>query len=78
MPIQDEWAARGDLTSESMSLQELEGPHQVASLDPALGPGQVRYQATVLNEATGETVEVSVNFDPTTGQFGTIKPASGH
>jgi hypothetical protein len=74
--VQDEWAARGDFTSDAMSLEHIEGPHQVANLDPALGPNQVRYQTTFLNEATGERINISVNFDPTTGQFGTIKPSS--
>ena len=75
--IQDEWAARGDLTSDSMTVTNIEGPKAVTNLDPALGPNQVRYQVSVVNEATGETLDVSVGYDPTIGQFGTIKPASG-
>jgi RHS repeat-associated protein len=76
--IQDEWASRGDLTSDAMSLESLEGPYEVANPDPLLGeaPNQVRYQATVVNEATGETINVSIGFDPATGRFGTIKPSS--
>jgi hypothetical protein len=50
----------------------------MANPDPTpLGPNQVRYQATMLNEVTGETSDWSVNYDPDTGNFGTIKPASG-
>ncbi len=75
--VQEEWTQRGDLTADAMSLQDISPPHQVANLDPALGPNQVRYQATFVNEVTGEIVEVSINYDPTTGQFGMIKPASG-
>ncbi len=75
--VQDEWAVRGDSTSDAMSLQDLSAPHEVANRDPALGSDQVRYQATFVNEVTGETIEVSINYDPTTGRFGTIKPASG-
>lgn len=75
--VQGEWAQRGDLTSDAMSLQDISGPHQVANLDPALGNNQIRYQATFRNEMTGEVIDVSFNYDPTTGQFGTIKPASG-
>lgn len=60
-----------------MTLEDLSSPHEVANLDPNLGPNQVRYQATFVNEVTGETIDVSINYDPTTGQFGIIKPASG-
>lgn len=72
--VQAEWALRGDFTAEAMSLRDISAPHQVANLDPALGPNQVRYQARFVNE---EVIDVSINYDPTTGQFGTIKPASG-
>jgi len=60
-----------------MTLVDLEGPKAIANPDPLLGPNQVRYQAQFVNEFTGEVIDVSVNYDPTTGQFGTIKPASG-
>jgi hypothetical protein len=75
--VQGEWAERGDLTADALALEDLSAPHKVANLDPALGPNQVRYQATFRNELTGEVIDVSINYDPTTGQFGTIKPASG-
>jgi len=67
----------GDLTADAMTLVDLEGPKAYANPDPLLGPNQVRYQAQFVNEFTGEVIDVSVNYDPTTGQFGTIKPASG-
>ena len=75
--VQEEWAQRGDLTADAMTLVDLEGPKAIANPDPLLGPNQVRYQAQFVNEFTGEVIDVSVNYDPTTGQFGTIKPASG-
>jgi hypothetical protein len=75
--VQEEWAQRGDLTADAMTLVDLEGPKACANPDPLLGPNQVRYQAQFVNEFTGEVIDVSVNYDPTTGQFGTIKPASG-
>ncbi|QDU60276.1 tRNA(Glu)-specific nuclease WapA precursor [Planctomycetes bacterium Pan216] len=75
--VQTEWDQRGDLTAEAMSLRKLEGPHKMANPDSALGPNQVRYQATFKNEFTGESIKVSVNYDPATGLFGTIKPSSG-
>jgi len=74
--VQEEWALRGDPTAEAMRLVDLEGPKAIANPDPLLGPNQVRYQARFVNEFTGEVIDVSVNFDPTTGQFGTIKQAS--
>lgn len=75
--VQEEWAQRGDLTADAMTLVDLEGPKAIANLDPLLGPNQVRYQAQFVNEFTGEVIDVSINYYPTTGQFGTIKPASG-
>lgn len=75
--IQEEWAERGDFTADAMTVTNIDGPHKVANIDPALGKDHERYQVTVHNEATDEMIDVSVNFDPTTGTFGTIKPASG-
>ena len=75
--IQNELDSRGDILSDAESLTDLSSPHQVANPDTALGPGQVRYQATSTNDVTGETKDWSVNYDPDTGNFGTIKPASG-
>jgi hypothetical protein len=75
--IQEELAARGDIYSDAHSLTDLSSPHQVANPDPSLGQNQVRYQATVINEVTGETTDWSVNYDSDSGKFGTIKPASG-
>lgn len=41
------------------------------------GGGSFSEGIQFMNEFTGEVIDVSVNYDPTTGQFGTIKPASG-
>jgi hypothetical protein len=74
--IQNEMAQRGDPFSGAASLEGLSSPHQVANQDPALGGDQVRYQASMFNEATGEWSSWSVNYDPQTGQFGTNEPVS--
>jgi RHS repeat-associated protein len=75
--IQNELDARGDIYSDANYVEDLGSPHKVANLDPKLGPNQVRYQCSVVNDMTGETTNWSVNYDPDTGNFGTIKPASG-
>ena len=74
--MQQEWTVRGDPTAEAMWLQKISAPRQYANPDPALGPDQVRFQTVFKNGVTGEISNVSVNYDPTTGQFGTIKPSS--
>lgn len=54
-------------------------PHQVANPDPALGPNQVRYQARFVNEASGEVIDVSINYDPSRrpGSCGTVRRRRG-
>jgi hypothetical protein len=70
--------AESDDYAPTYSLQNLVGPRAMSgSLDPSLGPNQVRYFATMQNGVTGEIVTYSVNYDPDTGNFGIIKPASG-
>ncbi len=66
----------GGEAAESWELIELSGPRQMANPEPGLGPGQVRYQAT-FEDYKGEIIEISVNYDQETGQFGIIKFASG-
>jgi len=64
--------------AETWELQNLDGPKAMSdNLDPQLGPDQVRYQATFKDGMTGKPVKISINYDPDTGQFGTIKLASG-
>jgi Pretoxin HINT domain len=67
----------GGETAEAWELTKLEGPHKMANPDPNLGPNQVRYQATFRDTFTGERVQISINYDVDTGQFGIIKFASG-
>jgi len=55
---------------------DIGSPKAIASPDPSLGPNQVRYQVSFADEF-GKVTQYSVNYDPATGQFGIIKPASG-
>jgi uncharacterized membrane protein YgcG len=70
--------SRGGEYAETWELVNLEGPHAMATEDPALlnAPNAVRYQAT-FRDFTGKIEEISVNYDPATNRFGTIKRASG-
>ena len=63
--------------SDVLEITKLGSPHKVANLDPALGPKQVRYQARFFDHLNEEFLDISINYDPETGLFGTIKPASG-
>ena len=67
----------GGETAEAWELQQVSGPHKIANPDPNLGPDQVRLQAQFWDTFNEETVDISVNYDPTTNQFGIIKFASG-
>jgi RHS repeat-associated protein len=75
---------RGSIEQEIRSSQNTGGrlvgdigrPKAIANPDPALGRGQVRYQVRFADEF-GKITNYSVNYDPATGIFGTIKPASG-
>jgi hypothetical protein len=64
-------------TSEAWELQSLGKPHAVSSLDANLGPNQVRYQARFYDHVDDSYIDISINYDPTTCEFGIIKPASG-
>ncbi|MFI9815854.1 hypothetical protein [Saccharothrix variisporea] len=55
----------------------VDGPHEMSdNLDPQLGPDQKRYYVHFKEEFTGLDRHVSVNWDPDTGQYGTIKFSS--
>jgi len=64
--------------AETWEFVDLEGPHALAQEDPLLlnSPHARRYQAR-FRDFTGKIEEISVNYDPDTDRFGTIKPASG-
>jgi hypothetical protein len=68
---------RGYEYAETWELVDLSRPHRIANLDPTLGPGQVRYQATFVDAINGKHIHISVNYDPGTGIFGIIKEAGG-
>ena len=74
--IRGEWQVRGDPGHADLILVDLGRPHAMANPEIGLGPNQVRYQVTV-RSSNGITFNVSVNFDPESGSFGQIKPASG-
>lgn len=63
--------------ADAWELNNLSSPHRVANLDAALGPNQVRYQAQFYDALNDEYIDISVNYDPDTNIFGTIKFASG-
>ncbi|MET3426470.1 hypothetical protein BJ973_005682 [Actinoplanes tereljensis] len=77
-------AARADLDGrpntdfiESWDLVGVDGPHKMSSnKDPSIGANQQRYYLTYKEDFTGMTRQVSVNFDPDSGQFGVIKFSS--
>jgi hypothetical protein len=62
---------------EQWQITRVEGPYNLATSDPVLDEGRgVRYQAT-FQRPDGSVIEVSVNYDPIGGHFGTIKESSG-
>jgi hypothetical protein len=62
---------------ETWELTGVDGPQAMSSnQDPQLGPNQQRYYAHFKETMTGLDRHVSVNYDPDTGQFGTIKFSS--
>ena len=64
--------------AESWELRSLEGPKSMSdNLDPTIGESQVRYQASFWDSMNEELLDISVNFDPATGQFGIIKFSGG-
>ena len=67
-------------TTETWELLKLEGPTKLANSDPILGvleSNHVRYQALFLDQLTDELIEISVNYNKLTGEFGIVKLASG-
>ena len=68
--IQDQMDTGGSVTN------IVGGPDSIANLDPELGPSQVRYYVNFSDEF-GSVTTYSLNYDPETGEFGTIKPSSG-
>ncbi len=66
-----------DYNTEYWRLESLSRPHKMAHADPKLSIHQVRYQGRFVDDATGVVYDVSINYDALTGDFGTIKEASG-
>ena len=62
--------------AETWELIDYEGPKKVTVEDPNLGPNQQRYQLR-FQDFTGTFEEISVNYDPDTGNIGIVKRASG-
>jgi hypothetical protein len=74
--VRGELELQGDDLHETYETGEVTVPTKIANPDPMLGPDQVRYNVDMHNPVHGTTTNYSVNYDPTTGQFGTIKPSS--
>jgi RHS repeat-associated protein len=79
--LADELVDQGVLIQEevgALKILKFEGPKKLANPDPLLGKSTAgeRFQVTVEN-AFGEIFEFSVNYDPVSQIFGTIKRASG-
>lgn len=62
---------------ESWERTGVDGPHEMSdNLDDQLGPNQKRFYVHFKEEFTGLDRHVSVNWDPDTGLYGTIKFSS--
>ena len=63
-------------TSEAWTFEKIMSTKKMANPEPDLGPNQVRYQTRFRDEFTGDSYNISVNYDPDTCQFGVIKESS--
>jgi hypothetical protein len=75
--IRGELELQGDDLHETYETGNVTGPTEVANKDHLLGPNQVRYNVDMHNPVNGTTTNYSVNYDPTTGEFGSIHESSG-
>jgi hypothetical protein len=63
-------------TAEAWELQSLSKPQAMSELDELIGTNQKRYYARFYDHFNQSYINISINYDPITGEFGVIKPSS--
>jgi hypothetical protein len=61
-----------DSNTGNWSLLKITKRGKIANPDPTLPPGgkRLKIQAELIDDLTEEVYEISINFDPMSGQFG--------
>lgn len=63
-------------TSESWELISLTKPQAMSETDYLIGPNQKRYYARFYDHMDESYINISINYDPITGELGIIKKSS--